>query len=134
MGGPHPAITLHLTTHHTRVRIPLAISPPIPPDTSPPLHSLIILSMPKTRKTSDDLTASTLRRYILLTLSHNEADGRNLTKDQVHDRVSSKFNVLRAIACTETHQEGGHHYHYAFENTDASKNTATKACRCVGIS
>lgn len=76
-----------------------------------------------------DLTSSTHRRFILITLIHNDQDGRKLTKDDVHTRVSSKYNVLRAIACTEAHDDGGHHFHYAFENTDASKNTATRFLR-----
>lgn len=84
--------------------------------------------MPK-RKASDALTPSTHRRFILLTLSHNEQEGRNLTKEEVHKRIESAFHVLRAICCTEKHEEGGHHFHYAFENTDASKNTATKTIR-----
>lgn len=81
--------------------------------------------MPKTNK--KDLTSSTHRRFILLTLSHNET--RGLTKDQVHERISTKFTIIRSICATEQHTEGGHHFHYAFENTNASKNTATKIIR-----
>lgn len=84
--------------------------------------------MPK-RSASEALISSTHRRFILLTLSHNELQERSLTKDVVHQRIEQRFHVVRAIACTEQHQEGGHHFHYAFENTDASKNTATKVLR-----
>lgn len=83
------------------------------------------------RKANTELTSSTHRRFILLTLSHNEQDGRGLTKDQVHERVAKTFNILRAICCTENHEEGGHHFHFAFENTDASKNTATNKLRAL---
>lgn len=62
-------------------------------------------------------------------MSHNEAEGRGITKDEVHRRVSTIFTIVRAICATEQHKGGGHHFHYAFENKDASKNTAARQLR-----
>ena len=80
-------------------------------------------------KQETTITDNTLRKFIRITLSHNEKDSRCLTRDAVHNRVSGLFTVVRAICAKESHEDGGHHYHYIFENTNASKNTATRKIR-----
>lgn len=70
---------------------------------------------------------SHIRRWILLTLSHVEQ--LQITIAECVSRIQRTFSTSKIVACTEAHSEGGHHYHFAIENSDASRFTAADILR-----
>lgn len=73
---------------------------------------------------------STLREYILLTLSH--AEGRPTANPEwVRDRLKELFDCRAILVAKESHSESGYNLHAGILNRDASKNTATKRIRRV---
>lgn len=73
---------------------------------------------------------STLREYILLTLSH--AEGRPTANPEwVRDRLKELFDCRAILVAKESHSESGYNLHAGILNRDASKNTATKRIRQV---
>jgi hypothetical protein len=74
-------------------------------------------------------TTSTLRRFFLITLDHVEQQEPSLTLEVAGKRVEAIFDCVSGVVAREDHKDGGYHYHCAVENSNASKNTATKYIR-----
>jgi hypothetical protein len=73
---------------------------------------------------------STLREYLLLTLSH--AEGRPTANPEwVRDRLKELFDCRAILVAKESHSESGYNLHAGILNRNASKNTATNKIRQV---
>lgn len=79
------------------------------------------------RKSVKRFAGNHLRRWVLVTLAHCET--RDITIEQAAGRILGLFEVTKMCAATEDHADGGRHFHIAFENTNASRNTCTKLLR-----
>lgn len=76
------------------------------------------------------VSRATLRPYILLTLSHAEAEKRNnVTPKVIVERITEVLTCNAIIVTKEDHQAGGFHFHIAIESKNASRNTATRLLR-----
>jgi hypothetical protein len=95
-----------------------------------PAHSTNPISRITERYKGNPTTGQTLRKFILLTLSHVEQRG-DMDRDTVAARLHKHFICQRVIIAREVHDEGGYHYHCAIQNSSASKNTATKYLRKI---
>lgn len=73
------------------------------------------------------IATNTLRQFILITLAH--AEKRAITQEQIADRLRKTFECLALVIAKEEHEENGFHFHVALQNTNASKNNATKLIR-----
>ncbi len=73
---------------------------------------------------------SHIRRFILLTRSHAEREGRSCyTPHFVCSKVRSLFSCDEIIVSKEMHSGGGFHFHVGILNQTASRHTATKRLR-----
>lgn len=76
------------------------------------------------------VSRATLRPYILLTLSHAEAEKRKCVIPKVIiERLTEVLTCSAIIVAKEKHQGDGFHFHIAIENKDASRNTVTRLLR-----
>jgi hypothetical protein len=66
-----------------------------------------------------------------MTLSRAErGDRANVTKEEILRRVQQCFQCRVIVIAKERHKEEGcYHYHVAFWNTNANKQTATRIIR-----
>lgn len=76
-----------------------------------------------------DLSKTTLRQYLLVTLSHSEI--RGVSPVEVCNRLQSVFECQSIIVSTERHKDGGSHYHVGLKTTSASKNNYRQLVRSV---
>lgn len=82
----------------------------------------------KARKAPTATRSTHIRAFTLLTLTH--ADQRSaVTMDVIAERLNKKFDIVKIVACQESHEEGGFHYHFAIHSNDISKNTGTSKLR-----
>lgn len=70
------------------------------------------------------LTRTTLRPFLLITLSHCER--RNVAQSDVIARLRKLYSCRSIVVCVEPHKRGGSHYHIGLETRNASKNTYRK--------
>lgn len=77
---------------------------------------------------------SSIRKFILITLSH--AENRGVSKEEIQRRVTDAFVCRSVIVAQEMHQGEtekhpplGFHFHVAVFNQSASKNNATSVIR-----
>lgn len=74
-----------------------------------------------------ELTRSTRRDYLLITLSH--AERRDFRRRESIDRILEISDCIKIVAARETHQNEGFHFHIGVHCTNASKNNVTKKVR-----
>jgi hypothetical protein len=72
---------------------------------------------------------SNLRKNLLLTLTHVDRQCPNMSLNDVYEQMKQVCKIVRAVGCTEVHEEMGFHYHMAIENTTASKHSIAKRVR-----
>jgi hypothetical protein len=76
------------------------------------------------------MTTRTIRKYLLLTLTHAElGDRAHYTPHFVVSKCRSLFNCQAVVVSKELHKAGGYHYHVGILNDTASKNTCTTKLR-----
>lgn len=76
------------------------------------------------------VSRATLRPYILLTLSHAEAENRaSVNCKVIVERITEVLRCSALIVAKEKHQAEGFHFHIGIESTNASRNTATRLLR-----
>lgn len=88
-------------------------------------------------KDSSSSSRSSIRRFILITLSHSES--RGVSRDEILNRIIRTFVCQSVIVAQEMHHEEekrnlkhpslGRHFHVAVLNESASKNNATNIIR-----
>ena len=84
----------------------------------------------RTNNVTRKVSRATLRPYILLTLTHAEAEKRrSVTSKEIVERISRVLRCNAIIVSKEKHQAGGFHFHIGIESTDASRNTASRLLR-----
>lgn len=79
---------------------------------------------------SNYVSKSTLREFILLTLSH--AESREITPPEIVYRLQQKFICLSIVVSKELHKaEESFHYHIGIHSKSSSKNTCTAQIRSL---
>lgn len=73
------------------------------------------------------LSRSTVRAFLLVTLSH--AERRSLSESDVIERFQKLYSCRSIIVSREPHKSEGYHYHVGIEAEDASKNTFIKVIK-----
>lgn len=76
-----------------------------------------------------DLSKNTLRKFVFITLTHAELREREVSKIELFKRVKSMMECQAIVMATETHKEGGYHYHIVAKTKRASKNNALREIR-----
>lgn len=75
------------------------------------------------------LNRSTVRPFLLVTLSHSER--RNFSESDVIERFKKIYSCRSIIVSREPHKSEGYHYHVGIEAEDVSKNTFIKVIRAA---
>jgi len=79
---------------------------------------------------ANTVSRATLRPYILVTLSHAEAESRKcVTRKEIVERIAAVIRCNAIVVAKELHKGDGFHYHIGIESTNASRNNAARLIR-----
>jgi hypothetical protein len=79
--------------------------------------------------TRKELSKSTLRKYVFITLTHAETREKEVSKAELFKRVKGLAGCQAIVMATEKHEDGGYHYHIVVKTSGASKNNALRRIR-----